>query len=168
MQPNKQKSGAILGILLPMGLVCLFALCSLMLAMIGGRAYKQVQATVDDAHNSSVAAGYLRTKLAQNNQSGAIALRNEDGVQVLVITVAMQDSAAVLETRIHYNNGRLLEETVPADEAFEPGYGTRIALLEDCRFALTPEGLFTADLVGPAPQYTTTHLAFAIAEGGRL
>ena len=161
MQQKKSASGSVAGILLPMGLVCLFAFCSLALALMGGQAYRQIQSSVDDSYDTTVAASYLRTKLSQNNQSGAVQLREENGVQLLVIQSKSND--VLYETRIYMKDGRLMENFERADVPFAPVDGVMIAELASCRFALD-EGLFTAEMESRAG--TSTSTAFAVTQGG--
>lgn len=158
------KSGIVAGILLPMGLVCLFAFCSLALALYGGSAYKQIQTGVEDSFGPSVTAGYLRTKLSQFNHSGSISLRDEDGTEVLVI--ASESGDVEYETRIYMQDGKLMETYVRADTAFTGMGGIQIATLEGCEFSLDEDGLFTA--VIESLDGTVTRASFAVAQGGGL
>ena len=149
-----------MGILLPMGLVCLFAFCSLALALVGGQAYKHIQGNVDDSFGSTVAASYLRTKLCQ--PGGQVSLRTEDGVQVLAI--AQTSAGTTYETRIYFSNGQLLEAFVAKDTPFYEAGGMQIAQLAGCEFALSSDGLFEAELTSDAG--TLTRTACAVQEGG--
>ncbi len=163
MRGSKQRSGAVAGFLLPIGLVCLFALCSLALALLGGRAYKNVQDNMDSSFGSSIAATYLRTKLSQNNMANGISVREEDGTQLLVLSSEVGGDA--YETRIYFADGRLMESTSFADMPFSPsGADILIAQLSQCSFSLDDTGLFTAEIVGTDGDATRT--AFALLGGG--
>lgn len=164
MKENKHKSGVVAGILLPMGLACLFAFCSLALALMGGRAYKQIQNSIDDSYGSTVAASYLRTKLLQNNSAGAVSLRSEGAYELLVIT--SHTTEREYEIRIFLNEGELREHFVSADAEFSPNSGTSIAQVRSCHFTISEDGLFTASLESLAGAKTRT--AFALAQGGSL
>lgn len=164
MTRTSGKSGIVAGILLPMGLVCLFAFCSLALALYGGSAYKQIQTGVEDSFGPSVTAGYLRTKLSQFNTSGGVSLRDEDGVQVLAIR--SESGGALYETRIYMNDGKLMENYERADTPFAPLGGIQIASLSACRFSLEVDGLFTAEI--ESLDGTMTRTSFAVAQGGGL
>lgn len=159
MQDNQKRSGSVMGILLPMGLICLFAFCSLALALLGGQAYRQIQAGVDDAFDSTVAASYLRNKLTQNNEAGRISLREEGAFNVLVIA---DDND--LETRIYVIDGELRETYVKADTAFEAASGITIAQVAACSFELSAEHVFTAEI--ESPEGVHSRVAFALANGG--
>ena len=145
-----------------MGLICLFAFCSLVLALMGGQAYRQIQAGVDDAFGSNVAASYLGAKLVQNNTAGAVALRGEGDDQILTISMPIGDE--VYETRIYLHDGQLKETLVLAGEEHRPNEGMSIAQVRSCRFGIAADGLFTAELVSPAG--VRTRVAFALLEGG--
>ncbi|MGD9559163.1 MAG: DUF4860 domain-containing protein [Oscillospiraceae bacterium] len=147
-----------------MGLICLFAFCSLALALLGGRAYRQIQAGVEDSFGSTVAASHLRTKLSQNNAVGAVSLRDEGGVQVLAI--ATTTGEADYETRIYLHEGTLWERFVTADTPFSTVGGIQIAQLARCTFAISPDGLFTSEI--ESSEGSVVRVAFALAEGGVL
>ena len=164
MRQKRYRSGVVSGILLPLGMVCLFAFCALALALLGGRAYKQIQGNVDRSHGSSVAASYLRTKLSQNNSGGTILLEEQNGVQTLVITTDIQGRS--FDTRIFMHEGQLVETFGPSGAEAGTAGGNLIANLSACTFALDEDGLFTAMLVGT--DGTTARSAFALTEGGRL
>lgn len=160
---SRQKSGVVAGLLLPLGLVCLFAFCSLALALFGGRAYRQIQDGVDDGFGSTVAAGYLTTKLSQNNRAGAVSLRREGDVELLVIERRAGD--ALYETRIYWRDGCLRESDMPAEAPFSPSPAdSAIAEVSRCDFAIDGTGLFTARIVSEGG--TVTQAAFALAREG--
>lgn len=163
MQNSKHTSGVVSGIMLPIGLICLFAFCSLALALLGGRAYKQIQTKVDDGFNSTVAASYLRTKLSHNNRTGSVSLREEQGIQMLVIESVT--GGQQYETRIYVKDGYLIENFERADADFASVSGMRIAQVDSCVFTLE-DGLFTAEITTPLGSVVKT--SFAIVEGGRL
>ncbi len=164
MQKSSHRNGIATGILLPMGLVCLFAFCSLALALMGGRAYRQIQANVDDSYGAGVAASYLRTKLSQNNSAGAVSLRSEGETQVLVISSEAEGRA--YETRIFFAEGQLLELFISAEAGFGDEGATRIAEVAGCNFNMDEDGLFTAEFISPSGAVART--AFATTRGGRL
>jgi hypothetical protein len=165
MQTKKPSSGLVSGILMPMGLVCLFAFCSLALALLGGQAYKNIQTGVDDSYGASVASAYLRTKISQANRGDEVLLRDEGGVQLLVIRTVL--GGATYETRIYMHEGRLMESHFEDAEApFNPAGGVLISRLSSCAFNIDGDGLFTAEIVGE--NGVIAHTAFAVAEGGNL
>lgn len=174
MRTKKQSSGIVAGILLPMGLICLFAGCSLFLALLGGNAYKSIQASVDDGMGSTVAASYLRTKLGQAGGANSVQLRNIDGTQVLVIesTVGERTYETLIYayTRQSPEDGTpqtvLLETFQSASAPFTPGAGTTIAEIDSCTFSLSSSGLLRADIT--SLQGTVTHVTYAITQGGTL
>lgn len=162
MRGKAKRSGSVVGILLPMGLICLFAFCSLALALLGGQAYKQKQTGVDDAFDSTVAASYLRNKLTQNNRADLVELRDEGAFTLLVFTD--ERGGTPVETRIYVIDGELRETFVPADTPFEAASGLTIANVGDCTFSLDEDNVFTANIV--SPEGVHTRVAFALAGGG--
>ncbi|MDL2254509.1 DUF4860 domain-containing protein [Ruminococcaceae bacterium OttesenSCG-928-I18] len=162
MRKNSGSSGVAMGILLPMGLICLFAFCSLALALMGGRAYKSIQAGIDDSYGSTVAAGYLRTKLSQNNERGQVSIETEGPYEVLTIQSEQDDRFYI--TRIFVEEGELRESYTPTSTPFNPSSGVTIAKVNECRFELSEDGLFTAEIL--SENGVSTRTAFALAGGG--
>lgn len=147
MNSYRQKSGVISGVLLPVGLVCLFAFCSLALALMGGQAYRGITSDIDDSYGSTVAVNYLRTKLSQNNQAGAVSIRQLAGLDVLVIE--SESGGNQYETRIFVYDGSLCESFVSASQPLEPTNSVEIAKISECHFSISEDGLFEAEIVSP-------------------
>lgn len=163
MKTNKKfSSGLITGIMLPMGLICLFAFCSLALALMGGRAYKQIQAGLNDSFGSTVAASYLRTKISQNNRVNAISLQQQEGLEYLVINTEI--SGKTYETRIFVWEGQLMEVFVMEGTPFTTNGAIAIAAVQSCDFSINESNLFEA--VIETPSGTQTRTAFALLQGG--
>lgn len=164
MHQFKKGSGLVTGVLLPVGLICVFAFCSLLMAVMGARAYRSLQTNNDDSYGSTVAANYLRTKLAQNNAAGRIELRDEGGVQVLVIREEGEELN--YETRIFVHGGNLREIYVSENQLFVAQSGTVIAPLQSCIFSIDDEGLFEAEITSPRGIVTNT--AFSLVEDAHV
>lgn len=163
MKEKQSRNGTIAGLLLPMGLLCLFAGCSLVLALWGGQAYKAIETTVDSGNSSTLATSYLRTKLANTAYGDSVLLREENGVQVLVLQSSISD--ILYETRIYMQDGELVESFGTADSDFAQA-NTSIAQLQSCTFAIAGDGLFTAEVV--SENGTVSRTAFVLQEGGRI
>lgn len=161
MRFGANKFSAIAGILLPIGLICLFAFCSLALALLGGRAYKDIQSSVDENFETAVTANYLRTKVSQNNVDGHVEMRKEGGFELLVITSGTADN--LLETRIYVIDGELRETYVTASAPFEAASGITIATVGDCKMTVE-DGLFQADIL--STEGVSTQVAVALAGAG--
>lgn len=162
MKSTKYRSGLFAGVLLPVGLICLFAFSSLALALLGGRAYRQINANIDDGYGSTVAVSYLRTKLAQNNRAGAISLQEIDGLDVLVIASTVGERT--YETRIFVYDNTLRESFVAAGQTMDVTNSVEIAQISSCTFTIGDDGLFEAEIV--STNGVSAYLAFALVLGG--
>lgn len=151
------------GFLLPLALVCLFAFCSLALGVMGGRAYKAINESIDDSYGSVVTANYLRTKLLQNNRQGAISIEEENGVQVL--RIVSQQGGQPYETCIFVYDGALRESYGPVGNELVVESGVEIAKIAECRFSMAGDGLFEAAIVSPAGVHTRTVVALVQGAG---
>lgn len=158
MHKRARGGGLITAVLLPMGLICIFAFCSLLLVVVGVDVYRQVQDSGDRSYDSAVLASYLRTKVVQNNVEGCIYLRDEDGLEVLVIESAAQGTE--LETLIFFQDGKLYEGLKLAEDDFNPGLASAIASVDGCSFAIT-DGLLTAELLIPGGEVARVAVTLA-------
>jgi hypothetical protein len=160
---KKQSSGTITGVLLPLGMICLFAFCSMFLLLTGLNVYRQLRQGSESVFGSTVAYSYLHTKISQNNAEGTISLREESGTQMLVLSNPNQGENPY-ETRIYFFGGELCELFTPANEPFDPNLGTTITPLLHCNFSIE-QGLFEADMM--TVEEESIHMAFNLAgEGG--
>lgn len=159
MRQTKHRSGVVAGVLLPLGLICVFAFCSLALALMGGDAYRKTNDAIDESYNSTMIASYLRTKLTQNNRAGAIEIRTEHGIDYLVI-----NTENGFETRIYVYDNMLRESMISQGEQMDavPPYSVQIAQVESCTFSISDDGLFEAEIVTPGGD--VTRLAVALAQ----
>ena len=158
------RRNSMLSSLLPLGLVVVFALSSLALALMGGQAYRKIQDGVTQSYDSVIAASYLRTKLSQDNLADAAALRTEGTYQVLVLTRPSQTGTGVVETRIYVDGGYLKESFVPGGTAFDAALGVPVAAVKSCTFTIDENGLFTATIV--CPNGDEVRSVFALAQEG--
>jgi hypothetical protein len=161
---KKQSSGTITGVLLPLGMICLFAFCSMFLLLTGLSVYRELRQGSDSVFGSTVAYSYLHTKLSQSNTEGAISLREEEGTQVLVISNPNQGENPY-ETRIYFFGGKLCELFTPASEPFDPALGTTITALLYCSFSIDGS-LFEADMM--TVEEESIHMAFGLVGGSGL
>ncbi|MDL2324148.1 DUF4860 domain-containing protein [Ruminococcaceae bacterium OttesenSCG-928-A16] len=164
MQKKQKRSGIIAGVLLPMGIICLFALGSLVLALYGGRVYKSIQLCGADEFETTITANYLRTKLSQNNKVDAIWLANQGGTQVL--TIELKTDEGVYETRIFVHQGQLMESFTSQSKAFAVEDAVPISAVQSCTFSILDDNLFLAEITSPNGAFT--RVAFALVQGGSV
>lgn len=159
MRKSGKRSGIIAGVLLPMAIVCLFAVGALALALFGGRAYKAIQNYTSADFETTVTTNYLRTKISQNNKKDAVAIETIDGVQVLLIDVPTE--SGTYQTRIFVYNGEMMESFTAKEKVFDPADATVISKVAACEFSISENGLFVAEI--ESEDGTHTRVAFALA-----
>ena len=163
MKNGKKSYELIIGIVLPMLLICVFAFCSLGITLMGAQAYRKLQSNWVDEFGSSVAANYLRTKISQNNIEGSIYLKTEGDYNVLVIEDTQQEEP--YETRIFVKDNDLKEIFVRKDTPFDENQGNTIAQVSLCEFSIDG-GIFSAEIRSVEGGHT--RVAVALAGGGAL
>lgn len=162
MRKKLSSSGIVAGVLVPMGIICLFALGSLALALFGGQVYQNIQAFGEYDFETTVMAYYLRTKLLQNNTPGAVHLETQDGIEMLAIDAEGGDG--IYQTRIFVYDGQLMEIFAAKDKALDMEDATVVAKVRECRFSISENNLFMAEIIADNGDYT--RVAFALVQGG--
>lgn len=100
---TKKTGNSLATFLLPFLLVCLFAVCSLLVASFGLKIYSSIQKDTDLSYQNRICASYLTTKIRQSN--GAEYVTVED--QALVLTETIDGQA--YDTRIYLQDDQLIE-----------------------------------------------------------
>lgn len=106
---NKQNESMLSTFVLPISLVCLFALSALVLTFLGSGNYKHIKANYDDTSEATVAVSYLSTKVRQNNRENAITVvHTEDGDRLEILEHIGEKA---YRTVIYCQDGALYEST---------------------------------------------------------
>ncbi len=98
-----------------------FAVAALFLVNIGVQVYKNIVVANNDNFELRTSLSYMATKVRQADAAGTVALREVDGVKVLVLGEENEDGA--FETYLYFFDGYLYEHFMEKDGYFEPGYG---------------------------------------------
>ncbi len=100
-----EKKHAIFRFLIPFLLVCLFAVCSIIVTVFGLKAYLKIQKDTDLAYQSRTGASYLANRL--RGTEGSISLKDNH-----TILLTEDESGTAYETYIYFSNNTLWESTV--------------------------------------------------------
>lgn len=106
---NKQNESMLSTFVLPISLVCLFALSALVLTFLGSGNYKHIKANYDATSDATVAVSYLTTKVRQNNRESAVSVVHGEEGDRLEILEHIEDKA--YRTVIYCQDGTLYEST---------------------------------------------------------
>lgn len=120
-------------------LIGAYAIFSLLLVLIGVRAYKGVVDTTERNGQVRITISYIANKVRAAD--GLISLAQADGYSVMSIRQADSYEGEYYETRIYYmtdpdtGEGGLYEQIALADESFDPELGELITHVHDFRIA---------------------------------
>lgn len=96
-----------MGTLSTMLLFLVFVLCALFTVLAGGKVYENISARMDQAYTGSVALQYIANKVRQGDMAGMVAVKEQDGTQVLELAQEIDGERYV--TWIYYLDGSIRE-----------------------------------------------------------
>lgn len=79
------RSRRMMDILFTLALFCVFAVCSLMVVVMGADVYRKGTREMQDNYDTRTSLSYLSTKLRQTDSLGSITLRELEGTPALVL-----------------------------------------------------------------------------------
>ena len=112
-----------LHLLLPFGLLAVFALSAVLAVLLSASAFRQVSHR-SDRLTFGTSVTYIREKVRQSDTAGAIRVDRLGDCPALVIT---REERAVYDTYIYCYDGSLRELTIRREVAPEPSMGRALA-----------------------------------------
>lgn len=100
-----EKEHPIPRLLIPFLLVCLFAVCTIIVTVLGLKTYLKIQKDADLAYQSRTGASYLANRL--RGTEGAISLKDNH-----TILLTENENGSTYETDIYFSDNTLWESTV--------------------------------------------------------
>ena len=123
MRPFNEKRGSVRGVFI-FALMATFAMMSLLVVVVGARAYKTIIETADEAYASRTGMSYLIGKARSADEAGMIDVQTQDGVSVLVLGGLYGGER--YQTYIYCSGGAVYEYFASAEQAFSPEFGDQI------------------------------------------
>lgn len=126
-----------LGSVFALILLCIFAVGSLLLVVLGANVYKNISQNVDSNFQFRTTLSYITTKVRQNDDMNSIKVVEKQGASALVLESF--DGVEASETWIYEYEGSLCEVYVSKGTEFSledglaiiPSYGLEMVLEED-------------------------------------
>ena len=113
------KKAFMAGLISMVFLLGIFAVASLFLINIGVQVYKNVVIANNDNFELRTSLSYLATRVRQADQTGMVEIREEDGIEILVLGEENEDGE--FETCLYFWDGFLYEHFMEKGGYFEPG-----------------------------------------------
>lgn len=111
----------------------LFTLLSLLVILIGARAYDSIVKDMDRNNQMRASLSYVANKVRAGDEADAINIRNLQNTDVL--TIRADYGGEPYLTYIYFYNGCIWEQFTKADQTFRPGSGDKITPIKSFRFS---------------------------------
>lgn len=147
----KQRNHPINGAL-SLLLITAFAILSLLLVLIGVRAYRAVTAISEENQRLRISFSYLANKV--RSAPDGVLLETREGIPVLAL--AEQVNGNTYETLVYFSNGELREQFAKAGQDFAAENGEAITELEACSFSMEEERLCVSVVDSGGTPHTMT------------
>lgn len=150
-----------IGSLLALLLFGVFAVCILLVLLLGADGYQQMRQRDMATYESRTAVQYLTTRLHQADRRAGLEKREFAGLDALVLLEEVDGAA--YETKLYCYEGWLMELYTASGSDLAPADGEKILELKEMRLSLE-EGFLQAELTLPDG---STELVFLQQRSGR-
>lgn len=142
-------------------LLAAFALLSLIVVLVGARAYRSVYQAAEAAYVSRTGMSYLIGKVRGADEAGMVTVFQQDGSDVL--SLGGLYGGERYNTYIYCRDGSICEYFAAADQAFSPDFGEKILSAEALSLQLE-NGLLTVSLTDE--DGVSSSVSICLAAGG--
>mgnify|MGYP001405589595 CR=1 FL=1 len=115
-------------------LLAALAVLSLVIVVVGARAYRSIDRTAETVHTFRTGMSYLIGKVRGADEEGMLEVRSSGEYDMLVLGSVLDDTR--YNTYIYFQDGAICEYFAAADRAFDAGYGEEIIPVEALSFTL--------------------------------
>lgn len=127
------ERGSVRGVFV-FALLAAFALLSLVVVVVGARAYKGINAAADAAYASRTGMSYLIGKVRGADEAGMVSLLEQNGTQIL--SLGGLYGGERYNTYIYCDGESVLEYFANAEQAFSPEFGEAVLSARSLSFVL--------------------------------
>lgn len=135
---SKKGGYSLYEMVLVMGILTVFAVCSYTLLSVGTESFSSIQEKREQGSNTRLAMSYITMRVRQNDAAGQVSVRQILGSGALVITETYDDTD--YETIVFFKDGALYEVFQEASIALEPAAGELITRVEAVYISETEDG----------------------------
>jgi len=140
MRTRKAPGGHVADVLFTLALFCVFAICSMLVIVIGANAYTSSLDRMDAAFDSRTTLSYIAGKIRQNDAVDSIYLGDIAGIPALVME---QDyDGRIFTTYIYHHEGILKELMLGPDSEAGPESGQSLIPVHSLGMEQAGEGIY--------------------------
>lgn len=133
------------GSLMSFALVGLFAILSMLLAVIGIDAYQSIVDATQNTNDARASMSYITNKVRSSDYEDNVSIAEREGVRMLVIGQDEYDPS--YKSCIYFYEGELMEQFYDPDEEFYPEDGRALVELEDLHFYWQENGMLLITVI---------------------
>lgn len=131
------KHAGIMDTMIVLALVCVFAVCALLVLASGARIYQEISGEMEQQYSQRTALSYIVTKVRHYDSAGAVELGTLSDTPALLMRESDEDGDYV--TYLYWYEGSLWELFCYDGDEFLPNDGEELMELERLHFALEGE-----------------------------
>lgn len=129
-----RKNAALMDTLIVLALVCVFAVCALLVLASGARIYQEVSGELERQYTERTALSYVTSKVRHYDAAGGVTLGRLGDAPALLLLESDEEGDFV--TYLYWDEGSLCELYCYAGDAFLPSDGEKLMALEEVSFSL--------------------------------
>lgn len=141
---KKDATHTKLTMLIPLLVLCVFAVCVLGVLLAGAQVYGRLTDRGQQTYNHRTAAQYIATRVRQADRAGSVAVEDFGGTQALVLRE--EAAGKTYLTRVYCHDGSLRELFTPESGAFSPDDGEVLLPVDALRLNLE-DSILRAELI---------------------
>jgi len=163
---TRASGGSGMSGLFTFALIGLFAILSLLVAVIGVRAYQSVIEINGHNNDTRASLSYISNKVRTGDEAGAIRIEEKDGIPMVSIEQVVEDELFV--TQIYFFENALWEQSSTLDDEYEfdPEYGEYLVDIGAFEVTQPRDGLIAMSITTLDGTTHTMHMAVRSAQGG--
>lgn len=138
-------------------LLVIFTLLSLLLVIVGAQTYRGIVESADMNTEHRILTNYIANRLRSSDRSGGISVEQYGEITAIVQHVTIDGAA--YETRIYCEDGKLCEQFVSADVAFDSAMGRSISSIAKMDARLEDDRMLCVSIEQENGETETMHVS---------
>ena len=121
---NKKSERGLVHTVCVLAVICMFGISAMMLGSVGASVYKNIAERNLNSFELRTSLSYVKTKINQYDEVGKIAIKEENGLKMLVLSEEVEGE--IFDTSVYFYKGKLYEITGARGMKFKPEDGFSI------------------------------------------
>ena len=121
---NKKSERGLVHTVCVRAVICMFGISAMMLGSVGASVYKNIAERNLNSFELRTSLSYVKTKINQYDEVGKIAIKEENGLKMLVLSEEVEGE--IFDTSVYFYKGKLYEITGARGMKFKPEDGFSI------------------------------------------